>query len=355
MDGAIRALAAAAAVSLGALAAGCGSGDNDETTSTARGQNEPVGGTSESSPFRVGHEPAGYRLVQAGQGSYSQEWGEDSTGTDEPVTVLAPPGESPGGPGEVRVSVTGFSGYQGGLAQASRGYLDDQREDFELDGRPAIYMPAHEDDDGGPEPADLVAEVDDDLAVRVSAADASRDELAEIVDAVEPQDDHLLAPLVPDPPGDLQVVGSADADVAISLLASPYPSSESVPSSQRAHTAVWARGEESEAWSPDETMVVTTLPRTALDLDDEQDPEPPGFVVMTTTGAAATARLHVDDAEVLDTTLHPLPDDERRAGIFMGLGAHDWFIPDCVDPGEPVEPGTIELLDESDQRLPCST
>lgn len=529
MDGARALVAAATAVSLGASVAGCGSG---ETEPTERGQNEPVGSTSEASPFRVGQEPTGYRLVQAGRGTLLQAWGDDTAGTDMPVTVLAPVGEGPGGPEEARVSLTGFVGYQSGLSQASSGDSEDQ-EEFELDGQSAIYVPAHE-NEGKAKPADLVADVGDDLAVKVSADDATRDELVDIARAVEPQDDHLLAPLVPDPPGDLEVVGSADADVAISLLTRPEPASERRPSGERAHSAVWAHGEETDAWSSYETVVVTTLPGTALDLDalaasvspywaesemtvtpsevagrpaavldlaaqeiadnvlqavitsteegdlllvvahgpqppevdqlteiaasveaadaqqwddlvlasrggpglhpdpgavelergtvgdtdwlfqarvdvdgdmpsgsssdtedttgqfladpclklstggrvctregsgfaggpllievydppdDEEEPVPPGFLIIATTGTATTVRLHVDDTDALDTPLHLLPDERRSAGIFMGVDAEDLHPLDCIEPGEPVEPETIELLDDNGRRLPCS-
>lgn len=249
---------------LALVAASCGSEDAELTD---RGQNEPVGSTSESSPFLVDRPPDGYRLVQAGRGTISQTWSSDSFGDDEPVTVLAPAGEGPGGPDEVRVSLTGFEGYQGGLAQASRGYLSDDRQDFQLDGRPAIYMPAHE-RRGQKEPADLVVEAGDDLAIRVSSEDGTRDELADIAREVRPQDDHLLAPLVPEPPGDLEVVGSADADVGTSMVGPPEPSSEHISAGRRAHSTVWARTQESGAWTVEGgTVTVTTLPGQALDLD----------------------------------------------------------------------------------------
>ena len=50
--------------------------------------------SARSSPFRVRRKPQGYRLFGAGKGIQKQEWGEDSSGTDEPFTVLAPAGET---------------------------------------------------------------------------------------------------------------------------------------------------------------------------------------------------------------------------------------------------------------------
>ncbi|MGH9209122.1 MAG: hypothetical protein ACRD2C_00400 [Acidimicrobiales bacterium] len=255
---------AAAVLLLGTVA--CGSDDGDALEASGRGTDDPAGTTTESSPFTVAHEPEGFRLVQAGLGTISQTWSSDSFGDDEPITLLAPPGADPDGPDVVRVSLTGFEGFQGGLDQASAGYLDEDSEHFEIDGQPAIYSPGH-DEDGEPVPADLVVVAGDDLAVRVSA-DATRDEMVEIARAVEPEPDHLLAPLVPDPPGDLEVVGSADADVAITLVSPPWPGSDSLPAGDRAHSAVWAVGEPGTAWSPDAgTVAVNTLPGQALDLD----------------------------------------------------------------------------------------
>src|SRR5262245_14892521 len=63
-----------------------------------------------ASPFLVDGVPDGFRLEVAGRGTTSQEWGGDSFGSDEPFTVLAPPGADPGGPEAVIVSVTGYAG-----------------------------------------------------------------------------------------------------------------------------------------------------------------------------------------------------------------------------------------------------
>lgn len=248
---------------------GDGGGDGGGVSGGAGGRGvdggEPVGTTTASSPFTVAHEPPGHRLVQAGRGTLTQTWSSDSFGDDEPVTVLAPPGAGPDGPEVVQVSSTGFEGFQGGLAQASAGYTGGESESFELDGRPAIYTPGRPGEDA---PADLVVVAGDDLAIRVQSREATRDELVAVARLVEPGDDHLLAPAVPDPPGDLEVLGWADADVAVTLATPPMPSSEALPSGERAHTAVWARGAPGSAWTPEDgTVTVSTLPGQALDLD----------------------------------------------------------------------------------------
>jgi hypothetical protein len=243
------------------VAAACGSGDGGDAA-----VGEPVGVSDESSPFSLAHEPEGYRLVQAGPGGISPTWSSDSFGDDEPVTVLAPPGADPGGREVVQVSLTGFEGFQGGLDQAAAGYPAAGGEHFELDGHRAIYTPGH-DADGPPVRADLVVVAGDDLAIRVAAYEATRDELVEVARQVEPQDDHLLAPLVPDPPDDLEVVGWADADVGVTLINGPLPGSDVLPAGARAHSAVWAVGQPGTPWSADAgTVAVSTLPGTALDL-----------------------------------------------------------------------------------------
>ncbi|HLM29904.1 MAG TPA: hypothetical protein VK360_08280 [Acidimicrobiales bacterium] len=226
-----------------------------------------MGTSAESSPFSLAREPEGYRLVQAGPGGLSQTWSSDSSGDDEPVTVLAPPGADPDGPEVVRVSLTGFEGFQGGLDQAAAGYPLGGGEHFELDGREAIYTPGH-DEDGRRVRADLVVVARDDLAIRVAAYEATRDELTEVAREVEPTDDHLLAPRVSHPPGDLGVIGWADADVGVTLVNAPFPGGEASPAGIRAHSAAWAVGAPGTPWSADAgTVAVSTLPGTALDLD----------------------------------------------------------------------------------------
>ncbi|HEX2180591.1 MAG TPA: hypothetical protein VHL54_13960 [Actinomycetota bacterium] len=256
--------------------AGCSGGGD-------RSQNEPVGTTSESSPFRVGHEPEGYRMVQAGRGGITQTWGDDTAGNDEPVTVLAPAGEGPGGPGEVRVSTFGYEGLQGELAQGSQGYVIGNPEAFKLDGGDAFYSAPFE-YGGRRRPADLVVDAGDGVGIRVESVEASRRELAGVAEKVQVPDDNWEAPVVADPPGDLEVVGSADADVKLSIKASPGPYTDFLPAGDRGHSAVWAQPITFGAWRAETgTVVVTTLPGRALDLDaaaaslrglDEREEEP---------------------------------------------------------------------------------
>lgn len=245
-----------AAAGLWAVAMACGAGDDAGITGPGEGAES---GSSEATPFAVDAVPPGFRLEVAGRGTGIQEWGEDSTGTDEPFTVLAPPGAGAASEQAVVVSVTGYEGYQGGLGQASGGYGDGDVETFEVDGRPAIYAPASSDGFPGPLSwADLVVVRGDDLAVRVTAADARREELVDIAQRAVPEDDHARAPQVPDPPDGLEVVGSVDAGVTISL--SPYvqPDSDHVPGLESAFAAGWLAGPAPAAGTgldPDVTVV----------------------------------------------------------------------------------------------------
>jgi hypothetical protein len=224
-----------------ALSLAC-SGDGDDTT-TGGGDADDEVRSAEASPFAVGTVPAGFALETAGRGTGTQQWGEDSTGTDEPFTVLAPPGVDAGGDGVVIVSVTGYAGYQGGLSQAAGGYGSGDAEAFEVGGEPAIYTPAGADGFGADSGwADLVVSRGDDLAVRVTSAHADRDELVDIAERVEPADDHARAPSVSDPPDGLEVLGSVDAGVGISLSAYVWPDSDSVPGLGDAYGAGWLSG-----------------------------------------------------------------------------------------------------------------
>jgi hypothetical protein len=251
------------------VGAACGSDDGDATATGGSAGEAPasaIGTTAVSSPFAVEDPPDGYRLVLAGQGDWPQTWSSDSFGDDEPVTVLAPTGEGPESPEAVTVSLTGYAGFQGGLDQASAGYLDDGVEEFENDGQRALYTPP-----GGADvtaDADLVVAVGEDLAIRVRSAARSRDALAEVARRVRPHDDHLLAPEVPEPPAGLEVVGHADADVPVTLEAWAEPSTDEVPAGTRAHTAVWARVDAAGGWSDSSpTIAVSTLPGTSAAFD----------------------------------------------------------------------------------------
>lgn len=212
-----------------------------------------------SSPFSVASVPAEYEPVTAGIGTAVGDWGEDSTGTVEPYTVLSPDGRA-SGPDVVVVSITGFEGYQGGLGQASRGYLSGSTE-LTIDGADAIYSPPRH-DERGVQWADLVVVRGDDLAVRVSSPDADAAELAAIAKRVAVPDDRTKAPTVPDPPAGLQVVGSVDVDGV--LASEPYVAryTDQIPGPRSAHAAGWVRaGSDGE-----HQLSVLTVPGRSLDI-----------------------------------------------------------------------------------------
>lgn len=264
--------AAPIALAMGLVGVACGWDDSSGADgATADRDGVPTAGTTtESSPFVVENPPAGYHLVVAGRGDVRQTWSSDSFGDDEPVTVLAPPGADvshPAAPGVVTVSLTGYAGFDRGLDQAVSGYPGARPEEFEIDGQRAIYTPPGA-SPAGPHRADLVVAVGEDLAVWVGSATGSREQLADVARRVRPQVDHLLAARIPDPPNGLEVAGSADADVAITLWARPEPGTDMVPAGTRAHAAVWVRLDASGAWtSRAPAITVSTLPGTAVSLD----------------------------------------------------------------------------------------
>ncbi|MFZ6004855.1 MAG: hypothetical protein ACOYXM_13090 [Actinomycetota bacterium] len=212
-----------------------------------------------SSPFSAVAVPADYTPVAAGIGTAVGEWGEDSTGTVEPYTVLSPDGRVTG-PDVVFVSITGFEGYQGGLGQASRGYLSGST-DLTIDGADAIYSPARR-DERGEQWADLVVVRGDDLAVRVSSPEADAAELTAIAERVAVPDDRTKAPTVPDPPTGLRVVGSVDVDGV--LASEPYVAlhSDQVPGPRSAHAGGWVR----TGSNGEDQLSVLTVPGRSLDI-----------------------------------------------------------------------------------------
>jgi hypothetical protein len=216
---------------------------------------------STSSPFTVGPVPAGYRQVTAGTGTATPLWGEDSGGTDEPYTVLSPDGTITS-PDVVVVSTTGFEGYQGGLGQASAGAEPDGLEQLTVEGEDALYRAAWT-DDRGDHWADLVAVRGDDLAVRVTSPDATRDELLEVLARTEVPADRTQAPTVPEPPHGLASVGSVDAGAVVALFPSVQPNTDQVPGTSTAHAVGWVGGE----GASDAELAVMTLPAGSVDLD----------------------------------------------------------------------------------------
>lgn len=312
-------LAAAIAV------AGCAGEASDSAT--------PVTGSTTSSPFSVGEVPAGYELVTAGMGTRVGEWGDDSTGTAEPYTVLSPDGRADV-PDVVLVSITGFEGYQGGLAQASVGYLSPAREELTIDGAEAVYSPAT-DDARGVRWADLVVVRGDDLAVRVSSPSASKAELTSIAARVVVPDDHTQAPTVPDPPRGLQVVGSVDVDGVLAADAYVAPHTDQIPGPRSAHAAGWVRaGSDAE-----DQVSVLTLPGEALDL---------GAVGVSTTHPVwleasfrarevAGRRAVVSERNRLD-----LP-GERRRSVFVDAGWGDVVVVSATGETVPTEEELVAL------------
>jgi hypothetical protein len=239
MDGGLRSMAIV--VALTAAACGSDSGGGGEQA-------------ADPSPFTFDRAavPSGYELAVAGRGNQRAAWGSDSSGTDEPFTVLAPPGDDATSERAVVVSVTGFAGYEGGFDQAAFG-----SRHLRLDDREAIYGPAH-DRAGGARRADLVVRHGDDLAVRVTARGATQDELADVARRVEPAGDRGEAPAV-EAGGGLEVVGSVDADAVVALDGGFAPFSDDVPGPEGSYSAGWlapGRG----------SLVVQTVPGDAADL-----------------------------------------------------------------------------------------
>ena len=226
----------------------CAEESDDPSATAAPGVDEL---SVESSPFVVAG-PEGYELLAAGTGTYVLEWGGgDAVGNDEPLTVLAPPGEDASSDDAVFVSTTGFEGYQGGLEEASAGYGEDQ-EDFEVDGRRALYSAG-----GGWH--EVLATVGDDLAVRVRARSLDRDALVDVVGRTEVSDRHAEAPEIPDPPEGLQVLGSLDADVIGAWISSvAEPNADQVPGPSSAHSVAFQQA--------DRQISVMTLPGRAGDV-----------------------------------------------------------------------------------------
>lgn len=227
--------------------AGCGSTAASPSGDDSAGPTPSTTTDVDAHPFTVDGVPAGWEPVIAGRGTREQDWGLDCCGTTEPYTVL----EGPGGT-TATVSVTGFADYQGGLHQAAAGYGRTAQE-TEVDGALAYVTPA-----SAGQWADLVVERGDDLAVRASAPDASRDELVALERAAEPAADHAQAPSVSRPPPGWSVIGSVDADVLLALLSSVVPGSGVVPGPPTAYVAGWA--------APAGSLSALTLPGDVVDL-----------------------------------------------------------------------------------------
>ena len=191
------------------VVAACASGQGEHTRS--RTVSHP------SAPFTVTAVPAGFERIAAERGRQYNPWGDDSFGTAEPFTALARHGRDVSDPKLIVVSATGFLGYEGGLGQAAPGRAGfDRSTIFRVNGRRAIFTPAQTTTDGRRVWSDLVVVRQHDLAVRVRTRNATKDQLLNVLQRVEPLG-KTMAPNVPDPPSGYEVVGSVDAGVTAGL------------------------------------------------------------------------------------------------------------------------------------------
>jgi hypothetical protein len=240
--------------------------------------------SQQSASFTTRPVPPGYTSVaSSAQVIQYAPWGDDTEGTAEPYTVLAPRKRPWNIDRVVVVSVTGYKGYEGNLHQAAPGGRPEMKsKSFKLDGRDAIYTPAQTNKFATIRWDDLVAVRGPDIAVRVRALHGSRARLVSILRTVKPSTDHATAPRVPDPPSGLVVLGRVDAaPSAVPVL------DASIDDPQRrsswlsrgnpvAHVSRWT--------SPDATLTVTTLPAFVASL-----PAMRGGVALSNARTAPTA------------------------------------------------------------------
>jgi hypothetical protein len=231
----------AALVAMAMLGASCGS----DTAPTPAADEQH--GSERSSPFEVTSQPPPpFTLETAGTGTTRPDWGEDSTGTDEPFTVVRRDD------GELFVvSVTGYTGYEGGLDQASAGYCcgpGATSQKTTVDGHRAYFTA---------DVADLVVAVEDDLAVRVDGEHATKEELIDVLRRTTIHG-HDHAPSV-DSADNMQTIGHVDTDLVVALRSGVVPRSDSVPGPASAHSIAWTAG--------DGGVSVMSLPGVAADLE----------------------------------------------------------------------------------------
>jgi hypothetical protein len=344
--------AGAAVAIVGIVAAAIAFTRVDEREPVTAGSSTASRSGAPSHAFVPGPAPEGFQLVTAGTGTAEPMWGEDSSGTDEPYTVLERDGAV------MSVSVSGFEGYQGGLNQASAGYIDESGpEELQVDGADALFAPAD-----GDRWADLVVVRGDDLAVRVTAADATRDELVEMSRRTTPSDDRTRAPLV-DPPEGWRVVGSVHTDALLALQARVNLSYDTYPGPEGAHVAGWLSGGVS--------IVAMILPAGAADLDalladvplpyvDEVAAERvdvngrPGIAlesldgnvrraVLTTDGTGAMVAIVVASTEEMPPPVEALVE---LAGSLRPADGQEWEafqVEAAGGPGLNPDPGTTEI------------
>lgn len=247
--------AAAATISVGFLA-GCWGSDGGLVAVDP----QPVPG-SESSQVTA-EVPDDWQLVTAGVGEWEQSWGSDTSGSDEPYTVL----KRSEGDQTVTVSATGYEGYQGALAQAALSYPDNSTE-LTVDGRRALLSHGSETWDQPTDLFDLVVDLDGSSAVRAQGIDASRDELIELATLVIVDDDHRVAPRFEEVPSEFEVVGSVNSSGVLAMRARLSPGTDHVPGDDRTHTLGWTVSPEESPSSDPATVSVSTIPAATISLD----------------------------------------------------------------------------------------
>lgn len=287
-----------------------------------------------SSPFTAGPPPEGYRPIIAGRGTQVQSWGEDEVGTVEPFTVLAPPGQGADSPDAVVVSVTGYEGYQGGLAQASAGYPN-AGELLVLGGRPAVFVPAGR-RRGGESWADLVAVRGPGLAVRATGRHATRKELIRVQEEVQPAESHRVAPTVPKPPAGLRVVGSVDADMVLALEPAIEPYTDVVPGPGSGHGVAW--------YHDTNRLAVMTLPGRTADHEALA-----GFVRFSNASRLATHLFTLEGrpAALLDSA--PTDDGEKMRVVVTTTAWGDLTVTAARGPEVPTRDRLVRLAASVEQ------
>ena len=247
-------------VAVGLAIAGCSSADN-----VVERPGRPTVVSHPSEPFTVASLPPGYSQTAAEVGRQYNPWGDDSEGTAEPFTVLAPKRSDGLSSRAIIVSITGFAGYEGGFAQASPSQVPTVRaRQLSVGGHPAIFTPAHTETAPSLRRypwSDLLVRRGSDLAVRVQARGngSSLSQLEAVARGVRPRD-QTLAPTVTTAPAGYNVVGSvdvgvvaaADPDVADSPLTSD--SYRARPGNAVVHRATWIRT------GTTSTLTAVTLP-----------------------------------------------------------------------------------------------
>lgn len=229
-------------VALGLIVGGCG--DSVEVESP---------GTS-SSPI-IAEVPDDWQLVSARERTGRPTWGEDCCGSTEPYTIIQRLDDGR----TIKVSATGYAGYQGGLEQASGGYTGDITE-FEVNGQRALLASG-----GAPGLVELVVEVNDTTAIRVAGVDATRDELVETASSAAVGDDHRIAPRMERLPEGFELVGSVHTPAIESLLGDVVVESDVEGNDGRTHDLGWTIGPANETPSQ-ATVSLSALPANTIDL-----------------------------------------------------------------------------------------